>query len=956
MRKIIFLAMLMLLTPTAAFCEDAVSLTDAEVWQLMRQTTSPDAENHDEACRKLTEYFIANTSKITPQNADFLHTIMQKTMKQDPDDAELKEKIAKVYIVMRRYQQAAELYEQLVRRNPNRPELLYAQAENLIAANQLNDAGVALAMLVDKHCFYIPGHLLYASYMEKILGRQDDAEEIINNMVDSNLQNAASFARRSIYRLEHRNEKGAVEDLKEAMKIDEKNADTIIAAATYAIKTRDFRQARQYLDAVREEDKDNDDISNLRIRLADAENRPEDAITELTKRLERRDVFILRIQLFDRLVATRRLDEARAQIDHMKTMKMSMEMIGFFESAIDIVEDNWRIAARKLELSRSIFSAHPETVAFVDRQLALCYGKMGQTDKQLDAFQRAIENTPQQDILPISIAYILALNTAGRTQQLEEAINDLIAVIGEKTFMEIPQLRSIRIAMEIQKTSNLPAGEQDWNKVKAMVEGTGIEKNSPEGVLLSVRLLLKQEKDDDARALLKQAIADNPDFTGFVSYLALMEAQLKNYEEALRILDEQIAKRGPLPALLIIKTRVLAQMPSEKAAELLRKMEEGVQGLESQTQKVVLLKQVAPAWQAVGKDAEAKRVFETLVELEPENVGTRIHLFDLARKMSDEPEMTERMKQVRELAGKDSPEDIYCRVARETYRSLVDKSTEKKLENARKLLDKAKAKRSNWPNIPRLQAEIALVQKDYPKAIECLYEVDRLGALTTQQLELLIKLLYNEKREDEIPALLEGREGAVDDIKAVMDVPGNSPLGDAEAVLKSTRIAGDFLWRGNLALRNEEYPEALEAFKKVVELAPENTTGWVALIQTMKLMGKDTDELLAAKAEMEKALPADKLPLANAKILQLFGEAEAAEKAFLEALEKEPENLEVHYSISSFYLRTTRPELARPHLEKMLLLVEKAEDIDERLKTQQLEWVRKSLAELDELEKKKEKE
>ncbi len=901
---------------------------------------------------KVATYYQNNVNKVTPQNVDMVHRMMQKALDNDPENRVLREGIAKAYTAMRRYQQASELYGQLSKQDPNRPELLYALAENLIAANQINDAGVTLAILIDKAPPYIPGHLLYATYTEQILGRPDDAENIMDNMVDSNLQSAAAYARRSIYRMDHKNEKGALEDLNSALQLEPEEADTIVAAVNFYIKTRDFEKAHEYLGSVSEKDKDNDDISNLRIRLADAEKRPDDAIAELMKRLEKRDNFILRIQLFDRLVATKKLDEAHRQIDHLKKMKMNMEMIGFFESAIDIVQNNWQEAARKLELSRSIFSMHPETVAFVDRQLALCYGKLGQTDKQIEAFQRAIQNTPQTDILPISIAYILALNSANKTALLEEAIKDLITKIGVTMYMEIPQLRAIRIALEIQKMANLPQSMQDWSKIQTLLEESGVEKDSPEAVLLGVRLLLKQGKSEEARTFLKQAIAKNPDFTGFVSYLALMEAQLKNYDVAVRILDDEIRKKGILPALLIIKTRILAQMPAEKAGPMLTQMENGSKELPDAT-KIVVLKQIAPAWIAVGNDDNAKRIFEELSRMEPDNMGTKIQLFDLARKMNNETEMNAQMDKVRMVSGNLSPEYRYCQAAKLIWQYLQKKVTLSQLSEAKAILRQAQNSRGNWPNIPRALAELALLEKDYPAAIEHLTQVDSLGALTTQQLELLIKLLYNEKRGDEIPTLLSGREGTELSpdtelllIDKLADIDGASAMERAKGIIEGSQNPGDYLWQGNVALRAGDYRAAEISFEKVVELAPESSTGWIALLQTMRLLDAPPKRMNDLVARMRKALSAEKLPLAEAKAMQLIGDAPAAEAAFLKAVELAPTDLEALYSTSSFYLRTTRPELGEPYLLKMVDIITADNSSDPRTKAQRMAWARRSLADI----------
>ena len=744
-----------------------------------------------------------------------------------------KETLAKSLTQARKYVAAAKLYGELVNEFPGKPEYLYAQAENLIAANQTDDARCALVKLTSRHYQFIPGHLLYALYLEQVLGRPDDAENVMDEMVEANLQFAPAYARRCMYRLEHKNPDGAYEDLEHALDIDPDCVETLTAAANYYLYKKDLPKARAFLEKLPPESRDNDDVSTLRIRQADAEGKTEEAIELLRCKLAKHDNFILRVQLFDRLVATRRLDEAREEIAYLKKMRMSMEIIGFFESAIDIIEENWKPAVKKLELARSLFASHPETVAYVDRQLALCYGKLGQTDKQLDAFARAIDNTPPAEILPISIAYILALNAAGKTERLKAAIRDLEAKVGTEAVMKVPQLRAIKIALKMRDE----AVKENPEELEVIFDRTTVKPDSQEGILIAARYLLKQGKADEARKILKDAIKKDPEFIGYVSYLALVEAQDKNYKEAISVLDGETRRRGEENAgQLIIKTRIAAQMPKDDAAPALRSVEEAIQKL-PKNQRTAVLRQLGPAWVMIGDSENAKRIFEMLAEMEPDDVTVKVQLFDLARKTGDEPEMKRQTELIKKSAGANSAEYRYAQAAKIIWLFAQNKATIAQLTEAKTLLTAAEELRPEWANIPRARAELALLSGDYAETITQLQRVDELGALTAQQLELLVKLLYREGRDSEVKELMKRKQGMLmtpetERIQEEVENPDEITSGGHYKMNNHSPV--DYLWLGKLAMRAKDYRKAEEYFRKTTELAPQNPDGWIELVRAIK--------------------------------------------------------------------------------------------------------------------------
>ena len=155
------------------------------------------------------------------------------------------------------------------------------------------------------------------------------------------------------------------------------------------------------------------------------------------------------------------------------------------------------------------------------------------------------------------------------------------------------------------------------------------------------------------------------------------------------------------------------------------------------------------------------------------------------------------------------------------------------------------------------------------------------------------------------------------------------------------------LQEGNLALRNKDYQKAEKYLRRAVNMDSRLSTAWTLLLQALKAQDATREELEAVISEMREALSPEQLPLAEGRARQILGDAAAAEFAYFKALMLEPESLEVLYTVSSFYLQTTTPELAETFLKKMEVIIEAdIEKGDNPQAPEQLAWVQDTLTQL----------
>jgi tetratricopeptide (TPR) repeat protein len=123
---------------------------------------------------------------------------------------------------------------------------------------------------------------------------------------------------------------------------------------------------------------------------------------------------------------------------------------------------------------------------------------------------------------------------------------------------------------------------------------------------------------------------------------------------------------------------------------------------------------------------------------------------------------------------------------------------------------------------------------------------------------------------------------------------------------------------GALYARQEKWPEAEGAFRKAVDLAPDNAQYQVLLADVQARMGR-TDEALAAMERLAAKSPDD--PRVRFELGLLYQKARRAEEAFaaFEAAHREdPGNVDVLYLLGTLSLNLGRVDEARGYLQSYL--------------------------------------
>src|SRR5262249_51378636 len=111
--------------------------------------------------------------------------------------------------------------------------------------------------------------------------------------------------------------------------------------------------------------------------------------------------------------------------------------------------------------------------------------------------------------------------------------------------------------------------------------------------------------------------------------------------------------------------------------------------------------------------------------------------------------------------------------------------------------------------------------------------------------------------------------------------------------------------------------EAESAFQEATQKAPEVADVWLGLIQHYA-SNAQTAEAEESIKQMNRSVPNDLLPLAQARAYEILGRRDEAERTYREYLAKKPRDPKALRRLADLYLRQNAPEKAETHLLALL--------------------------------------
>ena len=561
--------------------------------------------------------------------------------------------------------------------------------------------------------------------------------------------------------------------------------------------------------------------------------------------------------------------ELRAQIDELRKLNYSARSSSNSSKPISrrIQTTGRRPVRRSLRLQTPFDAASPDLKSRLNILLARCYAHLGDSERQRDAYRRAIAANPEYVPPRLGLASSLASNG-----ELEQAIEEY-----RRLADQVPQAWSPLVRLLISQNQQRPSGQRDWTEVEKLIQRVkDFSPASSEWVLLRAQLLLAQDKATEAETLLAEARSRSlRDLELWVMSAGALRLQHK-YIEAATLLAEA-RSRSPRDLELWAKAAEILRLQRKyiEAATLLDQAQKIGDSINLRIERALLLvaRGGADLSKSLGALAEntdafppedrsrllqvlaaeitrlndyplARKLLLELIDLDRNNLEPHLQLLDLAFRAKNTEDIENQIKEIKQIDGADGPTGRFQEIRYTLWQAENTADPDQKSpgeqkalrSSARLMINDLSSRRPDWPQIPLALAmldeqELAQTNLDpadrkrkvdeaanhYLRAIE-------LGQRNLQIIRRATDLLYEAGRPTEVTQLW-------------------------------NQLPTETLFRGNLqyqvaaeVLRNRDYSRAIDLAHKATAANPGDYRARLGLVEALLA---SPDPANHAKAEVE---------------------------------------------------------------------------------------------------------
>ncbi|MEK6247662.1 MAG: hypothetical protein N2C12_05735, partial [Planctomycetales bacterium] len=387
-------------------------------------------------------------------------------------------------------------------------------------------------------------------------------------------------------------------------------------------------------------------------------------------------------------------------------MNLPQDQIEMARAKVLVMEREWQAASQRLEKLRpQLAFSDSEKIARVDNLLGQCYGKLGQPDRQLEAYSRALLLNPTSQRAMAGRA-----NTLLTLQQHDEALvafRRLRAEMGIERFESIAPLRDryesllLRLGNKYQDRKMLKELDEIRKRSIARRGETEIDQ-----VLVKLRELLSEGNLKQGLDLLGLALEKHPFDPRLQRNYINVLVEMEGVVEGLRQLTAAMSRTtDPWKGadLLVKRAQLIAMAGGPAAATQLRKLEKVI---DDHPEQIPLLHQFAQIYihMVPPRMQDARRCMRRMIEVDPKSRYVAEVVFLLELGQDNEQRALNIMANVASRFGKES--DLW-RFMRARYllwrydRNPIEKMT---LSEIRSLVDKLAKTRPSWHRLHQLQA------------------------------------------------------------------------------------------------------------------------------------------------------------------------------------------------------------------------------------------------------------
>jgi predicted Zn-dependent protease len=611
------------------------------------------------------------------------------------------------------------------------------------------------------------------------------------------------------------------------------------------------------------------------------------------------------------LVRRGRLKEARKILPRLRKLNSNPAVVNLLLAEILAAQGRWGDALARLEALRGQVGALPSAALRINELLGQGHAILGNLDEALRAYQETVH------LDPLSISYRLdlagALVSLGR---LKDAIREY------SHLLELPRApaatRLLLTRALLQQALALPEKIRDWQPIHEQLDQAAREMpGSVPVAILQAEVLLAEKpgQEKQVRTTLEKVRDRNPTDPDIYVALSNLSRHEGDHAAALALLDKAIAQPGlknPVNVHLA-RIRLLSELPLKQARAPLLDLERLARRLPSSDQQAILAG-LGVAWSALDQPDQTQRVLTEIAEAQPNNLGLRTVLFELALARGQEKEADRWFASIRKIEGERGGTWRYLEATRLLEQALHAANRAEPLQRARDFVDEARKIRPTWARIHALQGFLDDAEGSPDRAIDHYQEAVRLGDQRPTVLRRLLLLLHARGRAPEADQLVRGLLGEERMLLTANlgQLAAHSLIRNGEiergldlarkAVPKSTTDMAQQLWLARVFQVSGKKKEAEEMLTRLTRQAPARPEGWLALVSF--LIGADRKkEALAAMERASEKVPAEVRSVMLGQCREALEQFDQAQRLYDKAIQESKRAPAVLLHVADFYRR-----------------------------------------------------
>ena len=882
--------------------------------------------------------------------------LLEATVGLDPERNKARRQLVKMAMTIRRYQDAKDHLGFLLEESPKNSELLEQLGQCQLRTGDYDAAMTSLRKAIEYGPDQVTAYAALAGLLRSRFSQPKEADGWMEKLVETNPKSSKAHFLRGRYLNAVGLRDEALQEVSKALQLAPDDLDVLWLAATCNLAKGNFEEARRCTYRGIEL---RPDVVVMYTTLADVEKRAgnlDESIAALQKGLRATDRNPqLLWSMANLLININKMDQARKIIEELRTTEYHHSLIDYLSARIDYVQGHWLVARRGFEKVRGTL-ALSNMANQIDVWIGNCYGKLGNRDQQMKAYRRALSADPT--FTPAKAAMTDAFLATGR---VDEALDEFRQLARGGRLA--PTGAVLYARMLLMKNRRLPPQKRNWKSVEDVLnKAEEALPDSPQIPILRAEALLAQDRAADAEKLLREACDKNPKQVVFWRAITSLADRREDWEQAEKLLREADELFGDTPERRTAWAQHLVRRHGKEATERLRKLAENTESF-SDEQRVQLWSGLLGTAMQVDDTEQIDLFCRKIAEKQPNNVNIRYLLFERAQRAADRPAMERALKEIEQVAGQGS-NWLYGQ-AYLLYLSGKDEKDKKDraatLQQAIKLLAKARELRGDWSRIPLMEAGVYDALGQPRKALEYYRKAFGMGARNPNGVRRIIQLLMQTRQYAEADQILRQLEREQPQLAPELSKAGAEVALQQEeydralemarkAALADSKSYLDHLWLGQMlgilgsrakAVKQDQKAEELlgdaaKSLRRAAELEPKLPQTWVALIRFYSVVG-EVDKAEKAIEEAKLNIPAKDAPLALARCYEAMHKTEDAEKQYEAALEAAPQDIAVTRVVANFYARTSKLQSSEALLQRIIDGKVQGENSD-------LVWARRQLA------------